>query len=213
VERNPRTICYARPGDYTVRLIVSNAYGADTAVSTITVRPSPAVNVADVAEICPGAAVVLTATGADTYTWSPAHLLDTPTGSQVIARPLTTTRFTVVGTNAYGCSDTATVLVSVTTMNASGDATICKGASTMLSASGADSYAWLPTNGLSNSSVASPVASPGSTTTYVVTMRKGDCLVKDTVVVTVVDTFEVSILAHPPFVGGHNAPVDRCRRH
>lgn len=61
----------------------------------------------------PGPAVVLTATGAATYSWSPAHLLNAPTGSIVEATPALATTFTVIGTNAVGCQDTETIHLGV----------------------------------------------------------------------------------------------------
>lgn len=52
---------------------------------------------------------------------------------------------------------------------------ICEGNSTQLTATGGVTYRWSPVNGLSNSSVANPVASPVDTTTYkvVVTNQYG----------------------------------------
>lgn len=47
--------------------------------------------------------------------------------------------------------------------------TICKGSSTNLSATGASSYTWSPSSGLSNSNTSSPTASPSVTTTYTIT--------------------------------------------
>ena len=71
--------------------------------------------------------------------------------------------------NTIGCEafDTASITVNpVPTANAGSDVTICEGSTTQLSASGADSYSWSPTTGLSNPSVNDPVASPSVTTTY-----------------------------------------------
>lgn len=63
--------------------------------------------------------------------------------------------------------------------------TICAGASAQLTASGGGTYAWSPSTGLSSTSIANPVASPASTTTYTVTVT-GTCgNDTDTVVVTV----------------------------
>jgi len=48
----------------------------------------------------------------------------------------------------------------------SDDTEICEGASTQLLASGGTSYQWRPEIGLSNSSIANPIASPPATTIY-----------------------------------------------
>jgi hypothetical protein len=74
---------------------------------TITVTPSSA-------PICAGYPVTLTASGAVSYTWSPATSLSATTGATVTANPTTTTTYTVTGIVA-GCSTpgTATVTVSI----------------------------------------------------------------------------------------------------
>ena len=69
--------------------------------------------------------------------------------------------------------------------NAGSDVAICKGASTTLNGSGAGSYLWSPSYGLSNPAIANPVATPGVTTTYTLTVSNGGCIKTDNVVVTV----------------------------
>lgn len=66
---------------------------------------------ADVA-ICSGEDTQLTATGATTYTWSPATGLSATTGASVTATPNTTTTYTVTGTT-NSCTSTAQVTVTV----------------------------------------------------------------------------------------------------
>ena len=50
----------------------------------------------------------------------------------------------------------------------SGTVTICKGASTTLTASGIDVYNWIPSEGLSSTTIPDPIANPTVTTTYTV---------------------------------------------
>ena len=54
---------------------------------------------------------------------------------------------------------------------ASGAATICSGASTVLSGSGGTSCSWSPATGLSDPASCNPTASPAQTTTYTLTVR------------------------------------------
>jgi len=63
--------------------------------------------------ICPGVSSTLTTTGASNYTWTPATGLSSTTIASPIARPLTTTTYTVVGTGGVGCFNTAKVTVTV----------------------------------------------------------------------------------------------------
>jgi hypothetical protein len=130
---------------------ITNLYNA----SLVTANASPAT-------ICAGATSVLTGSGAATYTWNPGGLIVSPT-----VTPATTTIYTVTGTNANGCTGTATVTVTVNpapivTAGAS-PATICAGASTVLTGGGALSYTWNP-----GALVGNPTVIPAVTTTYTV---------------------------------------------
>ncbi len=66
------------------------------------------------AEILFGDAKELTANGAVNYIWEPAFSLNSRTESVVRAKPETTTVYSIIGINEYGCKDTATVSVKVT---------------------------------------------------------------------------------------------------
>lgn len=82
--------------------------------TTITVAPPPTVSAtAANATICSGTSTLLTGFGANTYTWSPSTGLNTTFGSSVTASPVSNTTYTVVGTDANGCTGTSTVTVSV----------------------------------------------------------------------------------------------------
>lgn len=117
--------------------------------------------------------MVLRASGATTYTWTPNSGLNTTLGDSVIASPSTTTIYTVTATqtgDSINCSATVVVTVNATpTITVSGQTTICAGGSTALTASGATSYNWSPGVGLSNSGGPNVTASPTSTTNYTVT--------------------------------------------
>ncbi|MBP9882093.1 MAG: SBBP repeat-containing protein [Chitinophagales bacterium] len=67
------------------------------------------------------------------------------------------------------------------------DISICKGSSTTLNGSGATSYSWTPPAGLSSTVIANPVATPTSTTNYILsgTNALGCAAATDTVKVTV----------------------------
>ncbi|WP_299820535.1 gliding motility-associated C-terminal domain-containing protein [uncultured Pontibacter sp.] len=103
----------------------------NTTTYTVVVNPLPVVTVAaDKAAICQGQAeAILTASGADTYTWAPATGLSATTGASVTATPAATTTYTVTGYNAQtGCSSTKTITVTVNQLpqvNAGSDITVC----------------------------------------------------------------------------------------
>lgn len=91
---------------------------------------------------------------------------------------------------ARSCGDDADTLthqlnISGTSAGAGPDATICPGETAQLTAHGGTSYAWSPAGGLSDSTIASPVATPAVTTTYTVTIDRSGCEYLDMVTVTV----------------------------
>ena len=70
----------------------------------MTAHPNPVISIdPPTATVCGGVPVVLTASGADTYTWSPFVGLDVDTGSVVITNPQSSISYTVTGTSDYGC--------------------------------------------------------------------------------------------------------------
>lgn len=75
---------------------------------------------------------------------------------------------------------------------ASADTVICPGESVQLSVSGTGRHRWSPASSLSCSECASPIATPDTTTRYVVeTETATGCVTRDTVVVTVHDAASV----------------------
>jgi gliding motility-associated-like protein len=82
---------------------------------TITVNPNPSISV-NSATICAGSSATLTASGANTYSWSPATGLSVTTGATVTANPSTTTTYTITGTNtSTTCFNSTTSTVTVNT--------------------------------------------------------------------------------------------------
>jgi len=70
------------------------------------------------------------------------------------------------------------------TVSVTGNATICSGGDTLLTASGASTYAWTPLTGLSSGTGASVTANPATTTTYsVIGTNVAGC--SDTAVTTI----------------------------
>jgi PKD repeat protein len=153
-----------------------------TQTVTVTVGPPPTVTASSSGAICTGGSATLTGSGATTYTWMPGAL----TGTSVVVSPASTTTYTVTGSNGAGCSNTATVLVTVnslpTVSASSSSPAICMGDPVTLTGSGAATYAWMP-GSLSGSSV---IDNPAASTTYTVTGTDGNgCSNTSTVAVIV----------------------------
>ncbi len=107
----------------------------------LTVYPAASISVSPTsATYCSGtAALPLTASGGVTYSWSPATGLNATTGATVNANPTVSTVYTVTGTNANGCSATATSSISfspnLTSLTATATpSSICNGANSQLQA-------------------------------------------------------------------------------
>src|SRR5207247_347987 len=80
----------------------------------ITVNPLPVISVSPAAaSICSGESVDLTASGAASFTWNPNTGLSAASGSTVTANPTISTTYTVVGTDAGGCSNSSTPGITV----------------------------------------------------------------------------------------------------
>ena len=159
---------------------------------TVNVNPLPTITVAPASPaICLGNSITLTASGAVSYSWSPATGLSATIGPTVTANPLTTTTYTVTGTDANGCTNTVVVEVAVISLPVisltPASATICRGSSTSLTASGAVTFSWSPATGLSAITGAAVIASPVNTTTYTATGTNATgCTNTEIVTVTVI---------------------------
>ncbi len=161
-------------------------------VVVITVNPLPVITTSVPQSICPGTFVNIFADAANAvnFAWSPSTGLSSTNTPNPNAGPITNTTYTVIVTNANGCSDTANVEVSVyplSPINASPSISyIYWGESTPLHTESGTSFQWQPTFGLDDPNSANPIASPTETTTYYVTAHDANgCIVTDSVVVVV----------------------------
>ncbi len=168
-----------------------------TASTTVTVNAAPTVSISSSStSICSGSSVYLTASGANTYSWTgPSGY--TATGSSITVAPTATGTYTVTGTNSSGCTATASQEITVTsapTVTVSpSSSTICAGgAGVSLTASGATTYSWSPATGLSATTGATVTANPSSTTTYTVTGTNGSCTGSRTITITVTNSSPVT---------------------
>ena len=154
----------------------------------VSVLDLPEVNAGSDTAFCAGTSVVISASGAQAYLWSPAAGLSSTVTASVTASPATTTNYIVRGTDNNGCSNTDTITVTRNpkpTVTAGNDTSFCAGGSVIITAGGALNYLWTPSTGLSSSTTGSVTASPTATTSYVV--RGTDvngCTNTDTITVT-----------------------------
>ena len=127
----------ANAGSYS--LVVTGSCNSLTSTAFNLTVNQPTVSISPVsATICQGKSVLLTASGASTYTWS-----NTTTGNTLTATTAGT--YSVTGVDGNGCSNIATAIVTENKPTVSispVSATICPGKSVLLTASGASTYTW-----------------------------------------------------------------------
>jgi hypothetical protein len=132
----------------------------NTAQTTVTVNALPTVSAGNNQAVCAGTAITLNGSGASSYSWNNG------VSNGVAFTPATTQTYTVTGTGANGCTNTAQITVTVNalpTVSAGNNQTVCAGTAITLTGSGANSYSW--NNGVSNGVAFTPAA----TQTYTVT--------------------------------------------
>ena len=181
-------------GQAWIRLVATDGIGCkDTLIDTVTVYPLPILKATGDTTICVGDAAPITVSSnitISTYSWSPSGSLSCSGCQSPNASPGTTTNYVITGTDVHGCINTDTVLIQTKThihTVASPGGEICAGQRFQLSDSGAVSYSWYPSDGLSNSQIADPVATPQYTIHYIVVGKTGSCAPDTNAVVISVD--------------------------
>lgn len=181
----------------------SNMNGCkDTQTVGLTVNPNPTVTVNGNTLLCgAGATTALTANGANTYTWLPGNL----NGMTVVVSPPSSTIYSVTGAFVTGCSNTATIDVTVngSVLSVGPALTICTGESATLTANGMTSYTWMP----GNSNSATYIVTPTTSQNYTVTGSVGACTYSASQLVTVSPLPTVSISPDPPPMVCPGTPV------
>ena len=129
------TITVSQPGTYSV---TGSSAGGCTGSSSVTVveNPLPTVEISGYSVICSGIGAELTATEGSSYLWSTGEDTRSITANH-------TGNFSVLVTDANGCSNTTSVEVTALSGVAiSGNTNICQGESTTLSVEMEGSYLW-----------------------------------------------------------------------
>lgn len=140
--------------------------------------------------VCIGNTLILTASGATSYTWLPGN-----SNSQILpVSPLANTGYTLLGRTG-ACSGATSVIVTaipMPTLTVSGTSSVCLGQQLLLIGNGASTYTWFPGNISGPTFLAYPLA----TTVYTVTGENGICLATTTVQI-IVNSPTLTIAASP----------------
>lgn len=147
------SITVSSTGSYSVT--GSNACGSSTESVTVSLDVAPSVSITGTATICAGSPATLTATTIGSLVWS--------TGATTNSITVTTAgTYSATATNSCGSTSSSFTVTESPgpTVAITGVLSICDGASTTLTASGADTYVW--STGTSGSTIT--VSAPGAIT-------------------------------------------------
>lgn len=170
--------------------------------------------------ICLGEGIILgTTPNGAIYTWTPTIGLSNPNVANPAAFPTVTTTYYVTGSDGMGncvVMDSVTVEVGPgIEVDAGPDLSICDDDTVQLMAMSLDSgdYLWVPSAGLDDPFSQTPIASPDTTTTYIVYLMDGNCEASDTMTVFVQSGTGATILPDASIclgdaiaIGGPNNP-------
>ncbi|MBK8369069.1 MAG: T9SS type A sorting domain-containing protein [Bacteroidetes bacterium] len=162
---------------YTVSGSNGTCIGTRTVNISVVALPSVTLT-ASSPSICPGVSTILTAIGAQTYSWSTGTSNSTGT---ISVAPTTSTTYSV-NAQKLGCYKMYSINITVNPSPtvAVSNQTACAGNSVNLTASGATTYSW--NTGATTSSIS---VAPTSNTTYTVIGASGGCTNTKTVSVSV----------------------------
>lgn len=190
----------AKAGTYMFQLLVAeggniNSPNCRIASSPLTVKvntnPIPIASYTGLA--CEGLDIALTVNTGSAFVWTGPNGFSSTLQSPVLNNilPNQSGIYTVAVTNSAGCTSKSDINVLISpkiiasTNIPNGVTTICEQSTVQLVASGGTSYLWSPAEGLSNPTIANPIASPTKTTTYTVEVMRGSCSVTTSIVVNV----------------------------
>ena len=177
--------------DSTVTLTLTAYAKCDTVSSSfvVTITNHPSVIVGSNPTICMGSSATLSASGGNSYAWSPATALSSTTSANPVASPTVTTIYAVTATSACGtASASVTVTVdNITAPHFTKDTVICELSSIILNAgTGYSTYLW--STGATTSSVVVDTATEhvgAGTLKVYVNVTQGACsITSDTISIT-----------------------------
>ncbi len=218
------TVDFNGTGNASVSAVMLSPFGcsSDTLTKNVFVKPVPAADAGSPVTFCAGgsASLGVAPTGGVTYSWSPTTGLSSSTVSNPTVT-LSTAQATnyILTTNANGCENKDTVLVTVSaipTANAGNNAITCSGAPAQLGTipTAGYTYSWSPVIGLSNNSIANPQLTLTNNTSsidtfyYSVIVQLGvGCRDTDTVRVVIVPKPSADAGSDVTYCSGQNAVI------
>ncbi len=204
-QQNPSisNVTTANSGTYTVTITDANGC-SNSANVNVTINSLPAVTASSNSPVCTGSTLQLNGgpSGMSNYTWTGPNGFSSnqqnPSINNVTAS--NAGNYTLTVTDANGCSNSATVNVTITNPPVasifSSKTTICSGDTLHLIAGGTGSYSWLE-NGSPAGSSSTLIINPSTNSTYILTVTAGSCSDSDTLNISVNPLPSVNASASP----------------
>ncbi|MDB5283492.1 MAG: hypothetical protein JWO06_2567 [Bacteroidota bacterium] len=182
---------YTSLAAYTVSLTVISNHGCkDSSTQSVSPLPLPTPAISNDTVVCPMSDVQLVAGGGVSYLWVPATGLSDSSIANPVAFISNAITYTVYVTNQFNCTGADSMkitLLPLIAVDAGPDFDIDKGQSVQINAvTTGSNIVWTPATGLSNPNILNPMASPDSTTAYILTVTgPNGCLASDTMIVDI----------------------------
>ena len=158
--------------------VTSGTCTQESNIATLSISALPSVSITpSSATICAGNSVTLTATGANSYSWTPTTGLSTSNANIVVASPNSSTTYIVTGTDVNGCSATASATVTVnatpnTPSLTATNTTICSNATFDLNTLGTAEWFIAPETNVAYGVSSTTISTAG---TYYAFAKSGTC--------------------------------------
>ncbi len=207
----------ASTSQYIVTANLGKCQAKDTVL--INVYPYPIVNAGNDTIICNGTKAFLHGlVNTSSYYWSPSSTLSNTGILNPLSIPTATTSYILTGFEQQGCtravSDTVVVtVIPATTVYAGRDTSVVIGQPLQLHASGGNGYLWSPTTGLSDPTIADPIAILNGAVDlvrYIVTATSGVCQAQDDIIIKVYKS-KPDIYVPSAFTPNHDGRNDYLR--
>lgn len=146
--------------------------------------------------ICEGSSTQLSISFGNDPTWLVNNGLDCTFCPTPIAKPDSTIVYVAQVTTDMGCVivDSVTVFtVGAEDISAGRDADVCLGDAILLNGVGEGTPTWSPDATLDANNILQPEALPNETTTYLLTLENGACILKDSVTINVREKASIAV--------------------
>ena len=206
--QNPSIPSASTSATGTYRVMITDVNGCTAmATTSATVNALPTATASSSPAVCPGGTITLSGTGGVSYAWTGVNGFTSTAQNPIISNATSSESgtYTLIVTNANGCTALATtsvIIYTLPTATASSSPPVCPGETIVLSGGGGVSYAWAGLNGFTSTAQnpTIPNATTSATGTYqVIVTNANGC--------TAIATTSATVNALPTATASSSSPV------